>query len=573
MRVRWSLTDPSAPLPASVTQIQLVAEIEGEAEPIVTEFTRDGLGDVDMDGRPDAVFAALPARRPFTITINAMAGGVLRYVGHVGPLVLREGERRYLSPLMYELGRNTILDSTNVMGRVLHTATALPDGRVLVAGGFDSAARAAACPAGLPAETVCYALRATRNAFVFDPTTGRFFPVGDGGLLEARGGHTATALADGRVLLTGGASSALLIFVRQTDPGFAMVIRPETESGAPAALATFELFDPELGVEDEDVDSDGDPGRGKFVGAADAPTTPGRLDRPRFLSAAARLDSRVIIAGGDGASDTSYAVFDLQRAGGYGVHAAAGTLQAARSAASAIGVGAGSTARVWIFGGTRATSNADLAEVWTPGSGTMPVGTTASAADAPLMFPQQIAGGTADHPEWSLARPLVETVGASVLVAGWYGPLCMPGSPMPLFSPAGSELCGLPPAAAPRGFTVDVATGLAAPTATGFPHAFGASARLDDGTIVLTGGLSSIVWSPTNTIDVFTGMVGADRSAVRDAMLSSSLQLMAPRALHTSTALPHGGVLTVGGITFGGSASDATMMQLVGTEEALFLSP
>ena len=65
-----------------------------------------------------------------------------------------------------------------------HTATALSDGRVLIAAGYDG----------------------TRTRFasaeLYDPTTGKFSPTGS--LATARNGHTATLLSGGRVLITGG---------------------------------------------------------------------------------------------------------------------------------------------------------------------------------------------------------------------------------------------------------------------------------------------------------------------------------------------------------------------------------
>lgn len=67
--------------------------------------------------------------------------------------------------------------------RAGHTATPLPDGRVLVAGG--------------PGNT----------AELFDPVTGTWAAIAD--MTDARAGHTATLLPDGRVLMAGGTSAEL----------------------------------------------------------------------------------------------------------------------------------------------------------------------------------------------------------------------------------------------------------------------------------------------------------------------------------------------------------------------------
>ena len=93
--------------------------------------------------------------------------------------------------------------------RQLHTATLLPDGRVLIAGGFG------------PPEGSTNALPLTA-AELYDPAAGRFIPTG--GLGIARLLHQATRLDRGQVLVTGGAGA-----------GF-------------GALAEAELYDPAAGI-------------------------------------------------------------------------------------------------------------------------------------------------------------------------------------------------------------------------------------------------------------------------------------------------------------------------------------
>ena len=84
-----------------------------------------------------------------------------------------------------------------------HTATALADGRVLVAGGWDG-------------------LGAAAWADLYDPATGTFAATGP--MASARGFFTATRLSDGRVLLAGGT--------------------PSTWDFAGPMLVSTELFDP-----------------------------------------------------------------------------------------------------------------------------------------------------------------------------------------------------------------------------------------------------------------------------------------------------------------------------------------
>jgi hypothetical protein len=85
------------------------------------------------------------------------------------------------------------------------TATRLPDGRVLVAGGYGTDQIAQA------------------TAELYDPVSGAFAPAVDMG--AGRADHTATALADGSILVTGGHASA---------PG--------------PSLASAEVYDPAAGV-------------------------------------------------------------------------------------------------------------------------------------------------------------------------------------------------------------------------------------------------------------------------------------------------------------------------------------
>ncbi len=88
-------------------------------------------------------------------------------------------------------------------GRVSHTATLLPDGRVLIAGGWG--------PDGILAA-----------AELYDPATRTFLPAGS--LLEARASHIAALLPSGTILIVGG------------------------EGGRQNPLATVEVYDPKAGI-------------------------------------------------------------------------------------------------------------------------------------------------------------------------------------------------------------------------------------------------------------------------------------------------------------------------------------
>ena len=90
-----------------------------------------------------------------------------------------------------------------------HTATLLPSGKVLIAGGEN-------------------AQGALATAELYDPQTNTFVP--SGSMSGPRTGHTSTLLPNGKVLVVGGASAAVLSYG---------VIAPAAPS-----LATAELYDP-----------------------------------------------------------------------------------------------------------------------------------------------------------------------------------------------------------------------------------------------------------------------------------------------------------------------------------------
>jgi hypothetical protein len=86
--------------------------------------------------------------------------------------------------------------------RAYHTATALPDGRVLLTGGFSGSVLGG---------------RVTAGAELFDPATGLFTPAPP--MSAPRYRHAAALLPDGRVLVTGGWSGrATLVFTELYDP-------------------------------------------------------------------------------------------------------------------------------------------------------------------------------------------------------------------------------------------------------------------------------------------------------------------------------------------------------------------
>lgn len=103
-----------------------------------------------------------------------------------------------------------------VHARVSPTATLLLDGRVLVVGGYGG--------------QYAYPSSATATAELWDPVSDSF--VATGSMAAPRVGHTATLLADGRVLVVGGAGTG-------TDNATAEVFDPASGRFAPAGRLNY----------------------------------------------------------------------------------------------------------------------------------------------------------------------------------------------------------------------------------------------------------------------------------------------------------------------------------------------
>ena len=275
--------------------------------------------------------------------------------------------------------------------RATHTATALPDGTVLIAGGC-TADSCELGPEGASAE-------------VYDPATGTFAATGR--MTTARSGHVAAALPGGKVLLAAGWGDAgVLASAEVYDPAtgrFAATGSLRTPRGAPSitplrdgrvliaggfdgsrALASAELYDPRTG--------------------AFSPT--GAMGAARSAHTATALpDGRVLVAGGSDDRDAVLAsaeVFDP----GSGRFTPAGAMTVVRYKHAA---GALPGGRVLVVGGSdsvdaRATHAS--AELWNPKTGAFsPTGGMATIrfkltdAVASLGSGGVLVGGGGEHAE------------------------------------------------------------------------------------------------------------------------------------------------------------------------------
>jgi hypothetical protein len=246
--------------------------------------------------------------------------------------------------------------------RTSHTATLLPDGTVLLAGGL-----------GLG------------SAEKYDPGTGKFSPT-TGNMSVARLGHTATLLKTGKVLITGGQASlgtAGYPTAELFDPGTGMfTLTTNNMSSARIGhnatlladgkvlitggfdgsnyLATAELFDPNTGT---------------FA------LTTGAMGTARNDHTAALLSNgKVLVTGGfNGTGLASAELYDPTTES----FSATGSMAAARSSHTATLLTTGpNSGKVLVAGGTRSTAVAELYDP-TPGTfsttGTMQTVATGTA--------------------------------------------------------------------------------------------------------------------------------------------------------------------------------------------------
>ena len=251
-----------------------------------------------------------------------------------------------------------------------HTATLLPDGRGLIAG-------------GMRRNQDFY-----RSAEIFDPATGKFQATGEMAL--ARVGHAAVLLRSGKVLIAGGwighgcTDSAELY-----DPStgkFAVIAKMTTKRGQASAtlLANGDVLIAGGGEHDS---PGGIPGAEVFHPATLTFEAIGQMHYPRVSHTATLLtDGRVLIAGGRGGSVTDTAeLYDPKTR----TFTLTGSLQTARYKHTA---GLLPDGRVLMAGGSdeRDWHGAlDSAEIYDPKTGRFTA--TASMSASRFKLPEQAA--------------------------------------------------------------------------------------------------------------------------------------------------------------------------------------
>ena len=199
---------------------------------------------------------------------------------------------------MFVLSQESFFELPTVMNhpRSRHSATRLPSGKVLLAGGWF--------------ETSLGQIVSNATAEIFDPSTGLFTPVGN--MTKARADHAAILLPNGTVLVTGGSQITPQGFLDYDD---CEVFDPIALTFSPiaglmsGARSTHEMFHLDggkiiaLGGSETSVAADVyDIATGLFT-----PTNVPTNERPRFGAAIAQFDSEgVVLAGGDSSGSVVY---------------------------------------------------------------------------------------------------------------------------------------------------------------------------------------------------------------------------------------------------------------------------
>jgi Kelch motif/Galactose oxidase, central domain len=207
------------------------------------------------------------------------------------------------------------------VARKLHTATLLPDGKVLVAGGVDSDDDAS--------------FRSLASAELYDPRTGTWSATGS--MLHPRAWHTATLLPNGLVLVAGGQC-----------PGLYEKACPAIEDPS-GAMPDAELYDPKTG----------------------AWKATGSMTSPRFQHTATLLaDGSVLVAGAELSPDLLIASTELYDPA-TGRWTATGNLLTARWQHFAVGLPGGGALVAGGYGATSPTTHAlvNTVELYSPKTG------------------------------------------------------------------------------------------------------------------------------------------------------------------------------------------------------------
>ncbi|MBW1811134.1 MAG: hypothetical protein JRJ87_23285 [Deltaproteobacteria bacterium] len=226
LRVRFATTqqaqsDPTG-LPLGVHSFKVTA-YSGDAQGLIVGETEC----IDLSAADQRVSVNLDLEPQDELVLVAEGYGspgcssTAEWMGMAVGVLVEEGKE--IKVPIYVTRRDMNLNGTNASlspGRAFATATILPKGRVLIAGGFKSEAGSSQ-------------LTATAEAWIYDLGTATCRRIKR--MSESRALHQALVLSDGRVMLVGGAKELRLTY----QPGSFFQLSPI------GSVTTADLFDPD----------------------------------------------------------------------------------------------------------------------------------------------------------------------------------------------------------------------------------------------------------------------------------------------------------------------------------------
>ncbi len=437
---------------------------------------------VDNRNGNDGVFASyltfVSPRPSFVSTVNNMTsvrgdhtatllpnGTVLIAGGSNGPSCLNTAE-------IYDPSAGTFTATGNMTSaRYRHTATLLPNGTVLIAGGYDGITR-------------------LNTAEIYDPSAGTFTATGN--MTSVRYQHTATLLPNGKVLIAGG------------------------------NVGTAEIYDPSTRT---------------F-------TATGNMTSARYRHTATLLpNGKVLIAGGFGCNVGTAEIYDPST----GTFTAIGNIIFGRMEHTATLLPNGKVLIAGGFGGDNCITCLNTAEIYDPSAGTFTATgkmTSGRAYHGATLLPNGkvlIAGGRKDNtPTGTLNTAEIYDPSTGTFTATGnmtsaresYTATLLPNGTVLIAGGNGSTVGTAEiydPSAGTFTATGNMTSARGIHTATLLPN----------GTVLIAGGVNST--TVLNTAGIYDPSVGT---------FTATGNMTSARGIHTATLLPNGTVLIAGG--FGG---------------------
>jgi hypothetical protein len=219
---------------------------------------------LQVEGSAPLILPDVPVGAGRVVALFGLTQGAPTWRGVSAALDVRGNEETRVDVLLARIADLSCTRSTSQSARAFHTATPLADGTILIVGGADEISDASGtCPG-------CRLAVATSRASTYDPRTGVFTPI-EPDLTTPRMFHTAARLGDGRVVIAGGTSEALL---RPVDGSVTFPLQPRQVVPG----GSVEVYDPTTR---------------RFSPVGDDPAGP-RV----FAAAVTRASGDVIITGG-----------------------------------------------------------------------------------------------------------------------------------------------------------------------------------------------------------------------------------------------------------------------------------